>query len=419
MSKPHFTVLKGGLTSSIKDMPKHFVSAYVTDTRLMGVLAVYARWYVSDPSIPSGELHQFFYIDCEEAGLETYKGIRGNNTADVVAAEQALIGGLGAHKKELSEKQFRGLMCKYRNFNRKRGLPLPDNREDYDFIFEPEVILDHEEDMELMRVMCDEITSDFQLVNYFLMRCFGRDYEGARFLAPVKPPATDPETGKQKAGPLVNDFPLDIYHHYVKATFCKNVIDVDKFYADGSVAYLCESLIEMNGNYDTVISKIVVKDLTVIGFEHCNGFRISPAEAAMMLAKPEFCTVYEVLLSNEDLDKNIGEFTVGFHTIMSVQSNGRLFMDFKTNNDHVGSRVFMLSNDVQGIYYLTNYGQVIVAAYSEKDVLRLETNLLKSILSPYLVMTGRFEFKDPLLFEFMRSDFEDFEDFLDFLGVLE
>ena len=78
MSKPKLTVIEGGLSSSIEKRNKYFVSAYVTDTRLMGVLSIYARWKISDTD-PDSDLHQFFYIDCEEAGLETYKSIIGND----------------------------------------------------------------------------------------------------------------------------------------------------------------------------------------------------------------------------------------------------------------------------------------------------------------------------------------------------
>ena len=113
----------------------------------------------------------------------------------------------------------------------------------------------------------------------------------------------------------------------------------------------------------------------------------------MMLAKPEFVTVYEVLLSEEDMENNIGELTISFNTIMSEQENGRLFMAFKKNNDHVNSRVFRLSNDVKGIYYLTK----------------------ASPLAPFLIATAKYEFKEPVLFEFMQSDFEDFDDFLNFI----
>ena len=68
MNRPKFTVIQGGLAAA--NRKNTFVSAYVTDTRLMGVLAVYAHWQVEVPA--SGDrlpdIHQFFYIDCEEAG---------------------------------------------------------------------------------------------------------------------------------------------------------------------------------------------------------------------------------------------------------------------------------------------------------------------------------------------------------------
>lgn len=70
------------------------------------------------------------------------------------------------------------------------------------------------------------------------------------------------------------------------------------------------------------------------------------------------------------MENNIGELTINFNTIMSEQENGRLFMAFKKNNDHVNSRVFRLSNDVKGIYYLTDFGQLIVALlYAPRDPL--------------------------------------------------
>ena len=126
MTKPKLTVLKGGLSSGINDKAKHFVSAYVTDTRLMGVLAIVARWEVEederdlanrDPDEPYGDLYQFFYIDCEEAGLETYQSQRESRFLDVRMTEQALVGGLGAQKIDLTERALRGLLHHYKEFN--------------------------------------------------------------------------------------------------------------------------------------------------------------------------------------------------------------------------------------------------------------------------------------------------------------
>ncbi|NLD19656.1 MAG: hypothetical protein GX663_05330 [Clostridiales bacterium] len=395
MNKPNLTVIQGGLSSLTKEGDRDFISAYVTNTRLMGVLAVYASWQITggDSSV---SLHQFFYIDCEEAGLETYKSVTGNNPEDISMIEQAMIGGLGAGKVTLSQRELRGLLCFYKSFNEKHNLPLPQNYQEYSFILEPASPPDENETAALMRKICVDITSDYQTVNYFLMRCFGRDYRGAAYLAH-------------------GVFPLELYDNFKMATFCKNVIDEEQTHEDGAVSYLCESLIEMHEQYQTVVSKVTVRNLKVVAFSNCSSFSITTAEAAMMLSKAEYVTVYEVLLSDEDMENNIGELTLTFNTIMSYHDNGRLFMAFKENNDHVDSNIFYLSNDVKGIYFLTDYGQLIVAAYNIKDIRNLESKLKNSPLAPFLMTTAKYEFKEPIAFEFIQSDFEDFEDFLDYI----
>lgn len=395
-------MIEGGLLTAEKKSKKYFVSAYVTDTRLMGVLAVYAHFKTEvagsgfDDHADGEDLHQFYYIDCEEMGLETYKSILGNDIEEIELVEQALVGGLGARKKDITERQLRALLTYYKNFNKHNGLPLPQNYDEYGFLLEEDTVLDSSHRDHLMHLICGDITSDYQAVNYFLMRAFGRDYSGAAYLA---------EEG----------CPLDIYDNYHQATFCKNVIDRSHEYDDGAVAYVCESLIEMKGNYEIIISEVIVKNLKVVACKHCSGFAVSSAEAAMMLAKAEFVTVYEVLLSDEDMDNNIGELTVDLNAIMSNHENGRMFMAFKPTNDHVNSRIFRLSNDVKGVYFLTDFGQLIVAAYSLQDIRFLENKLKMSMLAPFLMTTAKYEFKEPVLFEFIQSDFEDFDDFLEFI----
>jgi len=199
MSKVEFSLLQGGLNSSIPDARKRFISAYVTDTRLMGVLALYAHWTVEG----GGDLHQFFYIDCEEAGLETCTVFRGDWNTEMELAQQALVGGLGAEKIPLTARTFRWLMNHWREFNLQHDLPLPPNRESYDFLFSKKPQLTHEEKAQLMEQICGGITNDYQVVNYFLMRCLGRDEEGAAYLA-------------------AEGVPLDSFSNYAKATFCKN-----------------------------------------------------------------------------------------------------------------------------------------------------------------------------------------------------
>ena len=390
MTKPKFTVIEGGLSAPKETQKKYFMGAYVTDTRLMGVMGLYIHWRIPDQPLPP-DFHQFFYLDAEEFGFETYKSITGNNVEEIAAIEQALIGGLGGRKVEVTEREARYLLCEYARFNQRHNLSLPEGREEYEFLIEHPTVLNPNEQKVLIEKQCDRIVSSYQTINYFLMRCFGHDYEAASWLSE-------------------GDFPLDIYGEHPAATLCKNTIDEDEF---DSGTYLCESLIEYNDQYTLLVSELTVNKNRVTSFEKCSGFPISPAEAAMMLSRPEFVTVYEVLMPPDDFSSSIGQMAHG--TMMTPHENGKLFLAFNNNNNHVNKRVFRLSEDVFGLYYITDYGQLIVSSYSLSGIHALERDLRKSVLAPYLMATAKYEFKEPILYEFIQSDFEDFNEFLDFI----
>ena len=405
MTKSAFRILDGGQCLDIDRVDRHFISAYVTDTRLMGVLAVYAHWHLDsletidaeEQAAAWGDLHQFFYIDCEESGLETCQTIRVSDPEEVEDTEQALIGGLGASKIDLEERELRQLLTYWYQFDLDHGLPLPQPASDYRFLISEGMFPDEAQRNALMAKICPEIVSDHQLINYFLVRCFGRDHEGAAWLAE-------------------DTVPVDLYDHYRCATFCRNVIDQKRALGESSGEYLCESLVESDGSYDLIVSRVVTSDLRIVSLEHCSRLPVSDAEAAMILKKSEFVTVYDIRLTKGEIENNLGEFSIGFHATMSQCENGRLFMAFRPNNDYVDSRVFLLSNDVKGIYFLSDHGQLITAAYSLQDIKTLERTVRTSILAPYLIPSAKFEFKEPVLYEFIHSDIDYFETFLEMLG---
>lgn len=394
MKKTTLTVIEGGLSPYLKNTPKEFAGAYITNTRLMGVMGMYVHWKLPHyPSCP--DFHQFFYFDAEEYGFESYRSVIGNRVEEIAAIEQTMINGLGGKKNELTEREVLAILWKYLLFNKEHNIPMPEGLEEYEFMLDTPTYLSDEEKQLLINKVCDPIASEFHVLNYFLMRCFGHDYEAASWLC-------NP------------DVPLKLYEHqYPQATFCKNTIDADP---EATGAYLCESLIEYNGQYQLLISRLTVDEtLNVSSFEACSGFPISSAEAAMMLAKPEFITVYEVLITTDEFATLLGQ--VPLNCLITPHQNGKLYMMFHNHNDHVNKQVFMLSADVAGIYYLTDSGQLLAAAYDITSIHALEKDLRKSVLSPYMVATGKFEFKDPVLYEFVESQFDDFNDFLDFLQV--
>ena len=391
MTNRNFTLIKGGLSYPYDSDKKTFVSAFVTDTRLMGVVGLYIHWEIESGKFIS-DFHQFFYFDAEEYGFETYRSISGNDMSEISYIEQALMGGLGGQKIDLTQKEAAFLIQSYADMNRRLSTKLPDGQKEYSFLLEAEVEMSDEEKRNLFAKQCTPITSTYQAVNYFLMRCFGKDYEAAAFLS---------EDG----------LPLDIYADIPAATLCKNTID--PFENEDGSSYLCESLIEYDASYMLLVSEITMENTKISSFEKRSAMQVSAIEAAMMLSRPEFVTVYEILSTPEEFDAGLVELTTS--TLLTVHDGGRLFLSFNKNNDHVNKQIFRLNEDVFGLYYITDFGQMIIAAYSIKGIHAMEKELRRSTLSQSLLPVAKYEFKEPVLYEFIQSDFEDFEEFLDFI----
>ena len=73
---------------------------------------------------------------------------------------------------------------------------------------------------------------------------------------------------------------------------------------------------------------------------------------------------------------------------------------------------YLLNDDVLGVYYLIEDNQLILASYNLSDIRRMELDLAESSMAPYIVPVSKYEFKDPVLFDFINSSFDDFEDFV-------
>jgi hypothetical protein len=245
--------------------------------------------------------------------------------------------------------------------------------------------------------MCTPLKSDYHVINYFLMRCFGKDLEGARLLT----------------GPAFS--PDRLFPGFALATFCRNIIDPAVPEEEG--AYVCESLLEFGKTYAIVVTWIKVEDLRITGARMVSTMKISPAEAAMMLSRPEYVSVYDILVDPEEFDEKSWELTLS--TMVTVHENGRLFMAFNNNNNHVNRRTFRLSDDVYGLYFVTDFGQLILSAATLRNIRSMEDRLMKSPLGHLLRPGSKYEFKEPILYEFIQSDFDDFDDYVDYLNPEE
>ena len=98
----NFHVIKGGLQKKAQTASYRLISAWITDTRLMGVCCIKAHW-LAEAGDDTFEMFQFFYFDWQEYGLETYESFLGEPDLEMLEAvetvEHSLAAGLGGKKK--------------------------------------------------------------------------------------------------------------------------------------------------------------------------------------------------------------------------------------------------------------------------------------------------------------------------------
>lgn len=389
--KNKLTVIKGGKSDTVTYYPKDlvFLNAYVTDTRLMGVLGLSIAWEIINEkgNIP---FHQFFYYDAEEYGLDTYESLQGDSPEILDLIEENLIGGLGGVKIPVTQAEALNLLNDFVEGSRKLDAPLASPTEHYLELIKDLAPLSPEEKVALIKKTYTPIRSDFHLINYYLMRTLAKDPEGAKYLL------------KDGKDPLENQFKKP-------GTLCKNTIE-EHIDSKGQISYLCEALVDRDGDYEMVLLEIFVADGLVVDAKVNSSFKITPPEAVMLLNKSEFVSVYEILAEPVDFDNVFLPLMAG--ALKTQHANGRLYMEFNKNNEHVNQRVFRLNEDVHGLFYVSDYGQLLLSAFSVEKINSLEKFLQKGPLSLMLMPTAKYEFKEPIVYEFIQSDFEDFEDFI-------
>jgi hypothetical protein len=387
MKKSDFRVIIGGADISANNGGREFISAFVTESRLMGVLVLYFHWRIAGENA----FHQYFYIEVTEIGIEAYRSIAGDDSAEITEIEQAMLGGLGSAKVELTERQAKLLLQSYAAFNEKFNEPLPEGRGEYAFILNEELDAGQEELTNLFRKTCVKLDTDNELINYFLMRYFAGDDEAARYLVRFH--------FSEENSPDNND-----------ATLCMNKITLDRT-VEGIPTYICESVLEGEDFHSIVVSEVSVERGKVSAFKIISDFPISNAEAAMKLERSEFVTVFDLMMDVESVKVFLEDRYLG--AMKRDTEMGRLYLEFTENNEHLRKDLYQLNDDVHGMIYITDEGQLILAAYTLPQMRRLEKHIHMLPFGQRLIQLARYEFKEDLFYDFVRSDSGDFIKYLE------
>ena len=385
---PKFTVIKGGAGASL---PYRFIEGEVTDTRLMGVVGMHLHWDL--PESDNSDIHFFFYFDVEELGLDQLAVYRGDDILAVQLACRTCFGGLGGKMVGIDEREARWLAHYFVEDTKKKGEMLPETLCEIDFMLEEPAELSEDEIFSLGRKMCTKLQTEYAVVHYFLMRLFGRDPGGAALLAE---PGMDIEKCKDIGIPG-------------GATFLMNTISRQKILA-GAVAFLSESLVEADDGHWMVFTEVTVRDGRVADAVLKTKFHVSSTEASLKLRRSEYVSVYEIKDDSGEFEECFAAFSVG--TTATSHECGVLYMEFKPDNAHVEQPVFNLGDDIEAIYFVSEFGQLIVGAYSYEAIYSAERRIEASRLREFIYPTNRYKFLDSVLYEFAQSGFDDFNEFV-------
>lgn len=385
MNNKKFTIIKGNNIKSKNEMT--FVSSYVTDTRLMGVIGMYIHWEKEEE-----DFYQIFHFDSEEYGFDNYKSISGKHGGSLYIEKEAMMGGLGGNYKKLKENEAKHILNKFIDMNKRLKLPLPEPQTEYKALRNDLKELSKAEQKRLMDKMCEPIISDNQIINYFLMRSYSKDIEGIKYLA--------------------NEKELNIYNGKKPTTLLKNTIEKHET-ADG-ISYVCESLIEENMKYKIKVTEIQLEtknDKTyILDAEPRSQMIISPIEASFMLNRPEYINVYDVYDANEFINMVKEKKPYMMH---NEHDSGQMFTQFNEDNKHVDNKVYMLNGDIYGVCFITGANQLVMASYHLDNIIEMDKSLYNENLKKHITLVEKLEFKESILYEFVHSGYEDFFDFLE------
>lgn len=384
MKQSPFRVIEGGLAATTEPGHRPFAEGWVTNSRLMGVLAMGIRW--AHEGKKNG-LWQFFYFDCEEYGFDRYEEYDGGDPEALLDLELSMIGGLGSSKVSITQKQAVHLFLSFLRYNQRYGIELPGDPSRYLFLQHMDGNLTQDEQEELFRCTCVPITSQVMSANYFMMRCAGKDFAAAQFLT-------------------ANGEYTDLLPGLPQGTLYRNAVTPGE---DG-FSCTCESLIDAGG-FSLVVTKLYFDGFRILSAEVLSRMPITELEAQMVLGHSEYVSVFSCTAPMEALDRRTTRLTRG--AVINEEHDGRTFMIFHKDNRHVEENPYLLFHDLKGLYHIEDNGEILVSASTLSDIHQLELDLMFSHLNGHIQLLQGFQFTEPVLGHYLESTYPTFMEFVE------
>lgn len=374
-------VIKGGKGANLEVV---FVKALVTQTRLMGTIALKIVWTENNKPFV-----QWFILDAEDHGIFDYEEYKGNSSLEEERLTQRFMGHLGGRIIDLKEKEALYLVQFYSFLNKIFNKELP-RESNYSFILNKKLSLSTIELEKLNRKIFEEIDTVEELLHYFVMRAVGNDSSGLQYLLSDE----------------AREFFLDYKPVSKASVLLKNEI---KAYHRESLndSYITRSIVDTDGSYSQVVSIIGINEGSkrIIDAEVASITEMSPEEVAEEIKRPEYIRVYRV----EDWSNVVSWLNRASINLLNYEfQQGRMLVEFRKSNNHVKRKVFQISGDILAIYFINKFNQFILCYYSVDDLQYISRDVINKISKEYLKELCHFQLKASVIYEYAEMQEMDF-----------
>ena len=359
---------------------KKFKRAFCTNTRLMGTMMLMVEWLeeldidrepdqgnenrnMEEKSLDFNRdkaiVSHVFILDAEGLGISDLYILRDMNQDSRDLYYRKKYGGLGGVNIDLTEDQVAYLVKKYSRKNEWYKKPLPDGFEEVYQDFYEACDTKSVDASGLFDSLCKEMESEYEFVNYMVMRFVARDWDGLLHYSGSELVAASHIS--QINGAL-------LYNHIERKS-------TDR--------YLCRAIYEdIDGYYDAnIVVNIAHEDVDedkLVYYDKPNKYSL---RSFMVMSKEE---IYE---------------------------NGILFTQYYQDNSHLDNQVYLINNDLMFNIFLTE--NILYLATFDLDTRSFVDYVFKDSLSGYFSLVDSLEFEQNVLFDFVESGNDDFYDFLD------
>jgi len=346
--------------------------SYVTDTRLMGVVAI--KSFFKDEN--GNDVAVFIHIDYETYGIDGVEISVDFTEREIEYISNKVYGGLGGElvKIELEEAGFlisEGLKLGKENISKDKMKVL----DLYKF--------DKIDEKKLYSKIIKKLNSEYEVINYYVMRLIANDFSLMRWLS------TSDFNGNYK----------------FDTTLLKNSIK-----SIGNDEYVSKALVVSNDRHSNKRYLFKMNSMNIEKVEFLDSMDISNYEAAFQLNKAEFIVVY-TFEQNKSVLVNLVEERLK-NVMINEHEAGDLMTYFKKDNSHVNSNEYCINGDVFSYLFFTDENQFIVTSYEEEkfeDTIKILADIM---VSHNMELVGEFKFDKQVLIDFINSTMGDFIEFM-------